>query len=419
MTYVEFFDRDAIENVCACLSYAPERVIFVGDNAKLMKRHAENYRRVFDARGYATELQVKGIQKNDLDSAVAVIEELINEYDDLAFGLTGGQELLLVALGMVYGKHPDKVLQLHRFNLRNGTICDIDKDGVTVFCDTPTLSVVENVRIYGGDVVYSGVDGLKTYNWELDSEFAADVETLWQICRRDIKAWNLQVTVFGAIEAVGYPTEDGLTVVATRAEVEHQLAGRGLEITHDQRVINELLDSGLLTYYFQDEDDTQMLITYKDPQIRRCLSKAGQSLEMKIYMTALGATDENNEWVYNDVANGVVIDWDGVIDEAGDGKCDTENEVDVMMMHGTVPVFVSCKNGYVDAEELYKLETVAERFGGKYAKKVLVATSIDALGNAGEYLRQRAKDMNVRLIEGVQDMDDAELTKRIKTLWSN
>ena len=98
---------------------------------------------------------------------------------------------------------------------------------------------------------------------------------------------------------------------------------------------------------------------------------------------------------------------------------DTVNEVDVMLMHGTVPVFISCKNGYVDAEELYKLETVAERFGGKYAKRVLVATSIDALGDAGEYLRQRAKDMNIRIIEGVQDMDDGELLKRVRTLWSN
>lgn len=419
MTYVEFFDRDAIENVCACLSYAPDRVIFVGDNSRLMKRHAENYRRVFDARGYETEILVRSVVKNDLDSAVAVLEELISEYDDIAFGLTGGQELLLVALGIVYGKNPDRELQLHRFNLRNDTICDIDKDGVTVCRDTPALSVEENIRIYGGDVVYSDVDGVKTYNWALDASFAADVDTMWQICRREVRAWNLQVSVFNAIEAVGYPTEDGLTVVATRAEVEYQLEKKGMQIYYDREIINDLLDTGLLTYYFEDENDTQMLITYKDPQIRRCLSKAGQALEMKIYMTALTATEGDDEWVYNDVMNGVVIDWDGEIDQAGDGKYDTENEVDVIMMHGTVPVFVSCKNGYFTADELYKLETVAERFGGKYAKRVLIATAVDSLGETGEYLRQRAKDMNIRLLEGVQDMDDNELTKRVKNLWSN
>lgn len=47
MTYVEFFDRTSIENICACLTDAPERVIFLGDNAKLMKRYIENYKKVF------------------------------------------------------------------------------------------------------------------------------------------------------------------------------------------------------------------------------------------------------------------------------------------------------------------------------------------------------------------------------------
>ena len=45
MTYVEFFDRTSIENICACLTDAPERVIFLGDNAKLMKRYIENYKK--------------------------------------------------------------------------------------------------------------------------------------------------------------------------------------------------------------------------------------------------------------------------------------------------------------------------------------------------------------------------------------
>jgi len=87
-------------------------------------------------------------------------------------------------------------------------------------------------------------------------------------------------------------------------------------------------------------------------------------------------------------------------------------------MHDVVPVFISCKNGIVTSDELYKLNTVAERFGGSYAKKVLVATAIDSLGEAGEYLRQRAKDMNIRLLDNICEMDDAELLRRMKGLWN-
>ena len=45
-----------------------------------------------------------------------------------------------------------------------------------------------------------------------------------------------------------------------------------------------------------------------------------------------------------------------------------ENEVDLILLHSTVPVFVSCKNRFVSSDELYKLDSVSRRFGGKYAK---------------------------------------------------
>lgn len=76
-------------------------------------------------------------------------------------------------------------------------------------------------------------------------------------------------------------------------------------------------------------------------------------------------------------------------------------------------------DGTVTADELYKLDTVADRFGGKYSKKVLIATSIDRLGGAGEYLRRRAKDMGIRVVENIQELDDAELTGKIGSFWSN
>ena len=39
MTYIEFFDKNAVENISACLISTPDRVIFLGDNAKIMKKY--------------------------------------------------------------------------------------------------------------------------------------------------------------------------------------------------------------------------------------------------------------------------------------------------------------------------------------------------------------------------------------------
>ena len=88
------------------------------------------------------------------------------------------------------------------------------------------------------------------------------------------------------------------------------------------------------------------------------------------------------------------------------------------MMHGMIPIFVSCKNGAVDMDELYKLNTVAEQFGGSYSKKVLVATALDDSVQS-EYFRMRANDMNIRLVENIQNMTEPEINKTLRLLWQN
>jgi hypothetical protein len=68
-----------------------------------------------------------------------------------------------------------------------------------------------------------------------------------------------------------------------------------------------------------------------------------------------------------------MIDWDGV--EHKNKGIDVLNEIDVLCIDGNIPTFISCKGGRMDdgqaLDPMYELLTVAKRFGGKYAKKVL------------------------------------------------
>ncbi len=418
MTYIEFFDKNASENIAACLTYVPDRVIYIGDNAKLMKKHIANYQKVFAERGQSITFLYKTVSKNNLDNVVQLLTEIVETYDDCVFDVTGGEELLNLALGIVYSRYPEKNIQIHKFNLRNNAIYDCDKDGKTIYQDAPALSVVENVRIYGGDIVFGDVEDGNTYLWDLNPDFLQDIEKIWNICKTNVRLWNMQIGIFDTVEKIGTQSDDGLTTTASRVAVEDYLARHKLKYKKAKGIISYLCKHGLLTY-FEDEDGS-VTVSYKDPQIKRCLTIAGQALEMKVYITAKGIVEKDGTPVYQDAVNGAFIDWDGELhDEETEGVYDTENEIDVLLMHGVVPVFVSCKNGIVNAEELYKLNTVAERFGGQYAKKVLIATAIDSLGEAGMYFRQRAEDMNIRLVENIQELDDAELARKIKSFWSN
>ncbi len=420
MTYIEFFDKTSVENVGACLSYVPDRAILIGTDEKqlgLMNKYALRYERLFSDRGYSVPFLTRAVGERGLESAIELLEELVHTYDDCVFDVTGGDELLVLALGIVYARNPDSSIQIHRFNLRNNTILDYDKDGVTVWQEPPTLSIDENVRIYGGDVVYGEIHEDKTYLWDLTPGFLRDVEIMWSSCRRDVRRWNAQIGVLEAMELVGTVSEDGLTTTATIAEVDAYLSKFRASSSVLGGLARYMVRQKLLTH-FDDTDGVNITVSYKNEQVKKCMTKAGQALEMKIYTTVKALTGKGNEPLYNDALNGVVIDWDGTLhDEAEEGIYDTENEIDVMLMHGIVPVFVSCKNGIVTSEELYKLNAVAERFGGTYAKKVLVATSVGAMGEAGQYLCQRARDMGIRLIEGVQTMSDAELQRELRTLW--
>ena len=418
MTYIEFFDKNASENVSACLTYAPNRVIYIGDNSTLMKKHIANYQRVFADREQHIEFLFKTVSKNNLDNAVALLSELVDTYEDCVFDATGGDEILTLALGIVHARYPHRNIQIHRLNLRNNTIYDWDKDGTTIYRDAPELSVEENVRIYGGDVVYGGVEEDNTYQWDLSDEFLKDVERIWSICKGNVRLWNVQIGIFETVEKIGTLSEDHLTTTVSRAALEDYLLRQNRRYKKAKGMITAMLKQGLLTWFW-DEDDT-VTISYKNLQVKKCLTNAGRALEMKMYTMARAVTDKSGVPAYNDTLCGVVIDWDGELhDEEQEDIYDTENEIDVLLMHGVVPVFVSCKNGVVTADELYKLNTVAERFGGQYAKKVLVANALGSMGETGHYLRQRAVDMNIRLLENIQDLDDSELARKIRSFWSN
>ncbi|MCD7837637.1 MAG: DUF1887 family CARF protein, partial [Clostridiales bacterium] len=171
---------------------------------------------------------------------------------------------------------------------------------------------------------------------------------------------------------------------------------------------------GLIAGSYRDK--TTFRFWFKDEQVKRCLSKAGTILELYIYLMASELTQKDGSRYYTDEMIGVFIDWDGVVHDETDFAVDTENEIDVVLMRGLVPVFISCKNGAVGEDELYKLRSVADRFGSAYAKRVLVGTTFGRGKTSKEYLLERAKDMNVQVIEGVHEMTEEELKKRLREL---
>lgn len=411
MTYIEFFDPVSVENIATCLTYMPDRVVLIGDS-KPVKARIVHYQRVFADRGHPeVEFIAKAISKTNLTAAVEELRKLVDTYEDCVFDITGGDEVLIMALGIVCATC-EKKIRVHKINLRSGTVYDCDHDGETVFRDVPQLSVEENIRIYGGDVVYGDVHSVDTYRWDLTEEFCADVDAMWRICRDIGLYWNIWLTLLDAI--CNAAQTNGLSVSACVQDVRESLPPT-IRYEFGRGFIRDLIEAGLLTHFA--DDGTTVSVGFKNEQVKRCLTVEGQVLELKMYIIAKQAV-EGEVPVYNDALCGVKIDWDGDIHD--EEYVDVENEIDILLMHGVVPVFISCKNGGVDADELYKLHTVARRFGGPYAKMALIAPAMEYLHN-GSPLRSRAEEMGIRVLDGeaVCHADDEALTRQLKGLWTN
>ena len=406
MTVIEFYDRVELHNIASTLMCAPDRVIFIGDRSKAMAKTVALCKSVASERGIEVEYAFQSVNKNRLNEIVEALERIITTYDDCIFDITGGSEVYLVAVGILMERYRGKI-QCQRLRFKNSTVMDCDGDGVYFEPESFEISVKETVMLGGGRVKSAS-------RFSADSEdareFMRDIDAIWACCRKKPSLWNRQLVTLATL-CRAFGGENSLSYRFGRREAENYMKGRGNFLLSEE-IFGDLFKKGLLTEFEFSHD---IMITFKNHRVKRCLTTAGAILEWYIAKRLFEAKDKKGNPIYHDVEVGVTIDWDGDDRDA----FRTYNEIDVLAMRGAVPMFISCKNGSVSVEELYKLNTVAEQFGKRYAKKVLVATELDRFGARADAVRARADDMGIRLIENIDEISDAELNRLLSTLWSS
>lgn len=386
MTIIELFDKDAMENMVSTLLCDPDRVVFVGLGYKTMDDAADRYEWVARRYGKKAQFEVHGLEYVDLDRIVALLEKLVCKYEDCTIDLTGGDEMFLLAAGMVYGRMPERV-RLHRFNRRNNTFTDCDADGYVLEQKMIPLTIEDCITLYGGRIIYEEEMEYGSKVWDLNPDFCNDVDIMWRLCTTHSSVWNDMMTASAEDE------NDPLTL---HINVVRRAMQEGEKIP---KLFLELAEEGLISMPLVIGYDMQFFC--KNAQVKECLVMAGRVLELK---TALLLDDTG---LFHDFRVGVSMDWDNKR-EAHDVK----NEVDVMGMYGITPIFISCKNGStVNVEELYKLHTVAAHFGGAYAGKILVSSVA-----LGEDFHRRAEEMGIHVIDGVRKIGEVTFRQTLQEI---
>ena len=411
MTVVEFLDGTPVKNIISGWMLSPDRIIYVGGAD--MQAQVDRCRAFFESKKKYPEIVTRIIRENKIDAATAVLAEIAETEEECIFDLTGGDEVALVAMGMVYERYRSKKkIEMHRFEIVSGRIHDIDNDGELPKKEHESeITVEDTIRLHGG-TIRSYFKEKSRENGEKDAmenalEFSDDVRRLWAICRKNPAVWNRAVSDLKELESRPPCERRGLEVRISLTMSEK--GGRSeAKWRSAENLLSMLAGAGLVHNYHAGKE--RIRYCYKNSLVRHCLDKAGNILELKVLASARAIREKDGSPYYNDALSGVSIDWDGKEDFPGG----TVNEIDVVLTRGFVPVFISCKNGEVDDDELYKLNTVAIRFGGPYARKVLVASEIRKSGSGMEYFMQRASDMGIIVIDDAAHLSEEALEKKLR-----
>lgn len=385
-TMVELFDPDDLNNVLSLLVYAPERVVYIvpfGTDCAALERR---YQYVLNHMGIHTEMEFIPTDPYSFSGLCRVMLDIAQRGDICALEMTGGTDVSLAAMGAVASSHHLPLLRFESDNKRPHWY--IEK---CPFAEqrTPQLSCEDWFALYGAKF---STNDAHFEPWDLNEDFCSDVRLLWQFCTRDIQIWN-DHCFFPAKLADKTGDPDPLRVSLSRESIQKEMHYP----EWDTAFLSYLRENHMIC----DWEETQQRISFrfKNLQIVRILKKAGNLLELYTCCTALGTGK------FHDCRLGVFINWNGMDTNRPPENC-TTNELDVFVIRGVTPYFISCKNGEVRNDALYELQSLADQFGGTHVRKALISTYVNPSSSSRAHLAMRAKNMGIRLVGQVHTMDE-------------
>lgn len=356
-----------------------------------MKTHMlESIDKFFKMKNINVSLEYEYVSRYDYDSIVERLNSIIDKNPDCYFDLTGGKELVLVAMGQISAERKVPMIQ---YDFKNEGFIYVSNCEIMSQYNEGSFNVSECVSLHSGAVVEPD------YIWDMNDDFLKDITSIWEVCRKNIPSWNKNSSALASVEKkIG---EDDLKISFNLNDKNN--------FVPDTNILEALAERNIICDY--RKNGNKIFFRFKNSQIKRCILKSGNALELLCYKLCREIIKE--EKITGDARVGVMVDWDGVINEDVNAGRDTRNEIDVFLTNGHTPIFISCKNGSVSKEALYELQAVGDRFGGQYAKKILLTTYINRNNNARKFIIQRAKDMNIAIIEGIDKISIEEIKKKL------
>ena len=356
MLQIQFLDYNIADALVPAVSLEPQHVIFIYDSRKISKKYTVNIEKAL--RDNLPDVSV-GFVDADMYSVSDILTKIfvaIEDFKDekICIDITGGPEIMTAAGATLSFQ---RGYQMIYTNLVKGKIIDVIKE--------EQIADVKNITLRD----YLTVIGAKRYR---DSHPIPNVRDYEQICNVAEYLFKNEDEWHGLQSYIIKKCASNSDMSFDISDRPQDFSGRILDVFENNGFIEK---EGSGTYRFTSRDNRTLMMNY------------GVWLEMYIYIKGKNYFDE--------IYLGLTIDWDNE-----DPEDTRDNEIDVVAVRKSVPVFISCKMRKPEAKDIYEVACLADRLGGPQAEALLATTHNVSRGREKvNGLYQRFRRMNVGFIE--------------------
>lgn len=357
MIQIQFLDKNVVGALVPVFSMKPERVIFLYDTREVGENLLKEVAEALKNRMPQLEIQYERTNMLSLEAVQGELDNLLKVFSskEIQIDITGGSEIMTACGLMAACEHNLTVTYVDFYSKHVMNVLTRER-----LAEIVHVTLADYLTAIGGKYMSS------SHHTPVEKDYGR-ILSMAKVIFSNEKKWDKFFTHMthgfsakGVMEfAMGGNREDKDCMFILDAFLERGFAQK---IGEDR-------------YHFASEADKEYMTV------------SGIWLEAYIYIQA--------KQCYEEVYMGVDIDWN-----KRDICVSRDNEIDVVVMKDSQPIFISCKMRPIEKETVYEIYSMAKRLGGDYGT-ALIATTADVRSGKEErnsiYLRM-AK-MKVGLIE--------------------
>ena len=381
-TLIELYDERPLDNVLATEMFRPAETVYVcpPEVAEDKELH-ESLERYFRLRGCRVRLSFVPASLLDAVQTEKELRRILETHEDCAIDISGGTDAALFAAGAVSGDHVPVITYSRGMN----TFYEIKNAPFAhdLPC-TVRLDARSCLMMAGGELLPGREDnrGLK--------KRIEQINRLFSVYRKYHRIWNDQIAYLQRISRADDPD--------LAAEGPQSGKANNRQVTANEDLLRALAAEGLIRNLSVVNE--AISFRFMDDVVRFWLRDMGSALELHVYRACLAAG------CFDDCILSAVVNWRSAdhINQA------VTNEIDVMCVHGVMPLFISCKTCEIKTEALNELAILRDRFGGKGSRAAIVTAAGPT--RSRRVMLKRAAELDIEVIE----WEDIGLEKLVQKL---